>query len=192
MNEQLLEETLCVQRHPDAREWYTPHCHEPDTIDLSAHQIFTGVLEYRHSETWMPGVKIQYGYGTWPHRRIYKKRRIPVPDVQSTFQEHRQTDEAGLVHSFRELVEQWKNNTGHWSSTTRRIADPSYLRIIGLARNSTGHQIERLLLHELQNEPDDWFDALAAITGVDPVKPEHDFDEAIDAWVEWGREKGII
>jgi len=106
--------------------------------------------------------------------------------------EHRQTDDATLAHSFRELVERWKNDTGHWSSTTRRIADPSYLRIIGLARKSTGHQLEKLLLLEIQNEPDEWFDALAAITGADPVKPEHNFDEAINAWVEWGHKEGII
>jgi hypothetical protein len=113
---------------------------------------------------------------------------IPVAEAA----EHRQKDDAALVHSFRELVERWKNDTGHWSSTTRRIADPSYLRIIGLARKSTGHQLEKLLLLELQNEPDEWFDALAAITGADPVKPEHNFDEAINAWVEWGRKEGII
>jgi hypothetical protein len=106
--------------------------------------------------------------------------------------QHRQTDDANLAHTFRDLVERWKNDTGHWSSTTRRIADPSYLRIIGLASNSTDHQIEKLLLQELQEEPDEWFDALAAITGVDPVKPEDSFDEAVNAWVEWGRRKGIM
>jgi hypothetical protein len=44
----------------------------------------------------------------------------------------------------------------------------------------------------MQAEPDYRFAALTAITGENPVKPEHDFDEAVNAWVGWGRERGII
>jgi len=47
-------------------------------------------------------------------------------------------------------------------------------------------------LEELQKEPDHWFEALSAITGEDPVKPEDDFDQAVDAWLEWGRQRRII
>ena len=93
---------------------------------------------------------------------------------------------------FREQVKNWKRETGHLSSITKAISHPSYLRIIGLARSSSGHEIERLLLKELDSEPNHWFDALTAITGEDPVKPEHDFDEAVMAWLSWGRERSII
>jgi hypothetical protein len=93
---------------------------------------------------------------------------------------------------FREQVEIWKDQTSHLSSITKAIAHPSYLRIIGLAKESTDHEIERLLLHELESEPDHWFAALAAVTGEDPVKPEHNFDESVGAWLAWGRERGII
>ena len=93
---------------------------------------------------------------------------------------------------FQEQIEQWKDDTRHLSSVTKMIAHPSYLRIIGLARQSTGTAIERLLLCELEKEPDYWFDALAAITGVNPVNPEDDFDQSVGAWLKWGREKGII
>jgi len=120
-----------------------------------------------------------------------RRSREPVTLVFESSEKH-QIDDVSLARAFRELVEGWKNATGHWSSTTKRIANKNYLRIIGLARYSTGHQIEKLLLQELQNEPDEWFDALVSITGEDPVKPEHNFDEAIDAWVDWGRKKGII
>ena len=72
------------------------------------------------------------------------------------------------------------------------IAHPSYLRIIGLARQSTGYAIERMLLQELEAEPDHWFEALTAITGDNPVQPEDDFDAAVEAWIAWGRQKGII
>jgi hypothetical protein len=72
------------------------------------------------------------------------------------------------------------------------VAHPSYLRIIGLANQATHRKLVRLLLLELKNEPDHWFDALTAITGVNPVQPEDEFDEAVDAWLTWGREKGLI
>ena len=98
----------------------------------------------------------------------------------------------GLTNAFRENALRWQNETGHLSSIARRIAHPSYLRIIGLARLSTDYALERLLLRELEQEPDEWFPALAAITGEDPVQESHDFDEAVNAWLEWGRAKGII
>lgn len=117
-------------------------------------------------------------------------------DVASHFAEviaaRRRNDEPGLERLFHECVERWKDETGHLSSITKALAHPSYLRIIGLARGSAGHEIERLLLRELESDPDHWFAALSAVTGEDPVKPEHDFDEAVNAWLEWGREKGII
>jgi hypothetical protein len=97
-----------------------------------------------------------------------------------------------LESSFREQAERWKSDTQHWSSVSKMLAHPSYLRIIGLARLSTGNEIERLLLNELKTEPDYWFDALTAITGENPVQPANDFDESVNAWLEWGREKGII
>lgn len=97
-----------------------------------------------------------------------------------------------LERLFREQAERWKEGTQHWSSVLRMIAHPSYLRIIGLAGLSTNREIERLLLRELQEEPDYWFSALAAITGEDPVQPEHDFDQAVSAWLEWGRQRRLI
>jgi len=79
-------------------------------------------------------------------------------------------------------IEHWKSDTIHWSSITRRLAHPSYLRIVGLAKNFTNHEVERALLHELQTDPDFWFAALTAITGENPVRPEYGFREAINAF----------
>jgi hypothetical protein len=97
-----------------------------------------------------------------------------------------------LARSFHEQAERWKKETRHCSSVSKMLAHPSYLRIIGLTRFSTGSEIERLLLEELRTEPDFWFDALTAITGENPVHPEYDFDESVNAWLEWGVRKGII
>jgi len=93
---------------------------------------------------------------------------------------------------FRTHADRWKMETQHSSSVTKMLAHPSYLRIIGLSRYSTGTEIERLLLEELEREPDHWFPALAAVTGEDPVQPGDDFDQAVHAWLEWGRRKGVI
>src|SRR5437763_3504711 len=35
-------------------------------------------------------------------------------------------------------------------------------------------------------KPDFWFDALTAFTGENPVDPDCNFDESVDAWLEWG------
>ena len=97
-----------------------------------------------------------------------------------------------LADEFKQNLEQWKNETGHLSSLRKAMAHPSYLRMIGLAKQSSGYEIERLLLNELATEPTHLFNALTAITGENPVKPEDDFDASVTAWLKWGKERGII
>lgn len=93
---------------------------------------------------------------------------------------------------FYEEATRWKDDTMHWSSVTKMLAHPSYLRIIGLGREFRRGEIERLILRELENEPDHWFEALVAITGENPVGQEDDFDAAVNAWLAWGRQKGLL
>jgi hypothetical protein len=93
---------------------------------------------------------------------------------------------------FSKELAKWKDDTMHWSSVTKMIAHPSYLRIIGLAREFKRRELEALILQELEIEPDHWFDALVAITGENPVQPQDDFDAAVNAWLEWGRRNGIV
>lgn len=91
-----------------------------------------------------------------------------------------------------EHIERWKSDTRHWSSMIEMLAHPSYLAIVGMSGQLSKFEVARALLQELQAEPDYWFDALAAITREDPVLEEHNFDEAVNAWLEWGHKKGII
>lgn len=93
---------------------------------------------------------------------------------------------------FYQEANKWKDDTMHWSSVTKMIAHPSYLRIIALANKFKEGEIERLILREMEAEPDHWFDALAAITGENPVGEHDDFDASVDAWLNWGRQKGFI
>jgi hypothetical protein len=152
-----------------------------------------------------------YGQGPDPRRwglAVHGKRRLPErwsQDVKSRYEtQRRMTAVFAHLHRsrsgtatileqvFREQVDRWKDETAHWSSVVKMRAHPSYLRIIGLAKLSTNNEIERLLLRELEEEPDHWFDALVALTGENPVQPHHDFDEAVNAWLEWGRERNLL
>jgi hypothetical protein len=102
------------------------------------------------------------------------------------------SEEISLRAELREQINRWKAETRHWSSVTKMVAHPSYLRIIGLSHQLDEYETERTLLRELETEPDHWFAALMAITGDDPTLPEQDFDESVDSWLDWGRAKGII
>ena len=63
----------------------------------------------------------------------------------------------------------------------------AYQRIIGL-----GPAVIPSLLQELDRSPQHWFWALHAITGVDPVLPEHkgQVQHMAQDWLRWGRETG--
>ncbi len=89
-----------------------------------------------------------------------------------------------LEQAFDALADQWRNDTVLLSSVDKMAMHPAYQRIIGL-----GPQALPLILRELQARPDHWFWALHAISGDDPVRPGATFDEAVDAWLKWGRER---
>ena len=131
---------------------------------------------------WAENVRDQYESG---------KRVVRVIRWQARHR-HASSREEIALRLFRREAEKWKDDTMHSSSVTKMISHPSYLRIIGLARDFRKGDIERLLLQELESEPDHWFDALEAITGQNPVRPEDDFDASVDAWLDWGRREGII
>ncbi len=76
------------------------------------------------------------------------------------------------------------------SSITEMSMLPSYQKLVGM-----GEVAIPLLLAELKSEgdePDQWFWALKAITGIDPVKPEDrgDFVGMARAWLKWGEDEG--
>jgi hypothetical protein len=92
-----------------------------------------------------------------------------------------------LEQTFHELVRIWRKETRFTSSVTDMAMHRSYQRIIGL-----GPTAVPLLLRELEQQPDHWFWALHAITGVDPTTPEQKgkVQEMAKAWLDWGREAG--
>ena len=83
----------------------------------------------------------------------------------------------------------WKRETIHLSNPGQKYIHPSYARIIGL-----GARAIPLILASLQREPADWFYALRAISGRNPV-PDRlagDVTAMTDAWVRWAVREGYL
>lgn len=93
----------------------------------------------------------------------------------------------GMELEFSALVKKWRKETQHTSSMTKTIAHPAYRRIMGMGRD-----VLPLLFRELKERPDHWLVALNAITGEDPAPAESSFNEAVDAWLAWGAQKGYL
>jgi hypothetical protein len=89
---------------------------------------------------------------------------------------------------FAELKEQWKTDTEFFSSTDAIALHPGYQRIISLGRT-----VLPFLLRDVEGGEAQWFWALKAITGIDPVDPKHRGNRRLMAsdWLRWAREEGI-
>ena len=77
---------------------------------------------------------------------------------------------------FCRLMYEWRHQRGATSSITEGAMCPAYQSIIGM-----GHAAVPLIVSQLESEgdqPDQWFWALKAITGMDPVRDEDRGDYA--------------
>jgi hypothetical protein len=94
-----------------------------------------------------------------------------------------------LARLFIAHAEKWEKETGHLSSTTKRVMHPSYQSIIGM-----GPSVVPILLKDLEKNHRIWFWALVSITGQNPVKPEDagDVRQMAEAWIDWGKRTGRI
>jgi hypothetical protein len=104
--------------------------------------------------------------------------RVESCDATTSIQESR----------FRELLRQWKEATLLISSITDIATHPAYQQIIGM-----GQRALPWIFNELRREPDQWFWALKAITGEDPV-PAADrgnISRMTHAWLNWAAAHGF-
>jgi hypothetical protein len=104
-----------------------------------------------------------------------------------------QTGEANaeLERVFREAADRWLDETEHVSNINKAISHPAYQQIIGMGKVLPSF-IVPLLLHELEVNPDHWLVALHEITREDPAAENISFEEAIQAWLTWGRQRGYL
>lgn len=93
-----------------------------------------------------------------------------------------------LTQRFRDLANSWLAATRFRSNTRVLRNHQVYRELLAL-----GEPAVPLILTEVKKEPDvSWFLVLGAITGEDPVSPEHAgrVDAMAQAWLDWGRERG--
>lgn len=128
------------------------------------------------TEDWIRNVEL----GKYISGRISKVTFKPI----ATFSEHQLAEIEG---TFSKLASKWRNETASISSVTRKAMHPAYQRIIGMGQDAITP-----ILRELQKRPGHWLWALNAITGEDPAKPDDTFNEAVQAWLKWGKDRGYI
>ena len=96
---------------------------------------------------------------------------------------------SALRELFEVLATEWKKKSYHMSNNAQMALLRCYQRIIGM-----GWPAVPLILEELRREPNQWFWALEAITGENPVSPDiaGKVHLAARAWIDWGIAKGFI
>lgn len=109
---------------------------------------------------------------------------LEVANTETSFAE-----DAATEKKFLELVRVWKRETFHISSTTTAAMHPAYQQIIGM-----GTRVLPLILRELMREPNLWFWALRAIARANPVPKRAlgNLTLMANAWIRWGRGRGLI
>lgn len=88
---------------------------------------------------------------------------------------------------FERLANVWKQQTGHLSNISTRCTHPAYQQIIGMGKTAI-----LFILRDLKDTQEDWFWALTAITGENPI-PKRDagyVDKMTEAWLRWAKAKG--
>jgi hypothetical protein len=99
-----------------------------------------------------------------------------------------------LEQRFRRLDAQWKADTLVLSDPGKIMGHPAMRAIVAI-----GEEIVPLILRDLQDNPSLLVWALPEITGENlaPPRTEGGFlkwnvDTQIEAWLRWGREKGLV
>ncbi len=124
-----------------------------------------------------------------PAARVFPRRRYDWARVQPCRSGTVRLRDFVCEVEFETLAQQWKAETQFMSFANQKFLVPSYQRIIGLGPTA----IPRIL-RELQDRPDHWFWALAALTGHNPVPPQSagNFAATRVAWLNWGKEQGYL
>lgn len=88
-----------------------------------------------------------------------------------------------------QLLERWRAETAHLSSSTKITGHPAYQEII-----AQGPEAVPLLLRELERSQDGHLSkALAVLTGAHPVPAEDrgKIRKVAEAWLRWAKENGV-
>jgi hypothetical protein len=100
-----------------------------------------------------------------------------------------------LKERFRQFASEWRQNRNSLSSTAwDNVAIPGYQRIIGMGDKAIPFILEEIQTELKSGEPDDWFVALWAISGENPVPEESrgNLKQMASAWLQWGARRGYF
>ena len=91
---------------------------------------------------------------------------------------------------FQNLAKHWRSERGARSSITEAAMLQPYQSIIGMGEDAIQPII--LQLKSEGDDPDQWFWALRAVTGVNPVnhQDQGDFTKMAQAWIKWAEDNG--
>lgn len=94
-----------------------------------------------------------------------------------------------LEREFRQLTDQWYEETRFLSSTSEIVSKETYYQIVAL-----GRRVIPLILRELQERGGHWFLALRALTKDDPVDQQDrgNMRRMKQAWLDWGKRHNQI
>ena len=88
---------------------------------------------------------------------------------------------------FRQLAEQWEDETMYLSNPNQITRHPAHREIVRM-----GIAVVPLILDRLQERGGHWFSTLRAVTGADPVPPQDrgNVPKMTSAWLSWGERSG--
>jgi hypothetical protein len=105
----------------------------------------------------------------------------------SNFYEIQTVEDRALAGRFHTLLSEWKTARDPFASDMSNMMLPAYQQIVGM-----GPAAIPLIMSELEKNLDEWFWALRAITGADPVPDEHlgDLEAMRGDWMQWAQANG--
>jgi hypothetical protein len=155
------------------------------TFDAPAQQGWTiagAGYQFPGSYSYIADPTLETGFGTTAEAltQIYK----------STEEHFKQpVTRKSVIDRFYDLALTWQHDHMFTSDMDRVAMHPAYQQIIGM-----GNEVLPLIFQQLQFNPNYWFAALNAITGVNPVKEDHlgNLQAMSNDWVEWATRKGYV
>lgn len=116
----------------------------------------------------------------------YEEVREKVEKLRAQMEWGSEND--AVKEKFNILKNKWISECRFISSASEIILNMNYQSIIGM-----GKAVVPILIEELRNSPNQWFFALVAITGENPVPEElnGNMGKMIELWSEWGKKRGI-
>lgn len=120
-----------------------------------------------------------------PNAEFIARARADVPLLLDEVARLRPPD---LEERFGSLARQWRLDTGVLSNVHDIVVHHAYQRIIGMGPAVLPH-----ILRDMQiTGGGHWFWALAVIVGEDKAAGHDTVDGATAAWLQWGRDAGLL